>query len=260
MDTVTRGISSEIQPTINKLKSLTRLRAKTGCDWCVFAYALNKDIVQDGKVDDLHSMVFPFGSFEKKEDAEKHAKSIIEITGYPAVVVARYATAVPLTSKYEDRCKEEVPVDMSGKMIKFESDQFKRDKEEFERRVKIEQDIVKESEEEIDPNSLEYCKRQFYLLINNKQETIALKKTLETIETNVAKYKEKITEHLKKHPDHETKWLPLLREKLTERGESRLYGKIEKGYLEFREDLLSSLRKTDCTSDDEDIISEGEDK
>lgn len=256
MDTV----QAEVQPTINKLKALTRLRSKPGCNWCVFAYALNKDIIKEGKVDDLHAMVFQFGSFEKKEDAETHAKSIIEITGYPAVVVSPYATAVPLTSKVSDHPTEDVPVDLSGKMLKFESDQYKRDKEEFERRQRIEQDIVKEAEQETDPNSLEYFKRQCYLLVKNTQEAEALQKNLETSRTNIAKYKEKAIEHLKTHPGHESQWLPFLKEKLVERGETRMYARIEKGYLNLREDLLSELEcpggVCSVESEDDDLLSE----
>lgn len=245
----------QIKPTIKKLQALTRLRPKAGCDWCVLAYALNKDIVRDGKVDDLHAMVFLLGSFETLQEAEKHSKSVIELTGYPDIFVTRYGAAFPLTSKFEGPV-EEVPVDINGRLIEFETDRLRRDREMYDRRVKVEEDLAKEAELETDPETLEYCKRQCYLLVKNQFDAAVHKRSLERAEANVAKYKQKLLKHLRKHPSHETEWLPHLKEKLIERGELYLYNKVEKGYLEVRSDLLKNLtlqEEDEEDSEDDDI-------
>jgi len=230
---------------VNSLQALTRLKAVNGSKWNVFAYVLNRDMVkEDGSLDELHAVVFCLGSFDEREKAEEHAKNIIEITGHPAVIAAGYSVPVPLTTNISSHAVTEVPVDMKGKLIQLESAQYKQEREEFEKRLKIEQEIAKESEEETNPDSLEYFKRQCYLLVKNNEEKSHHSNALKTCQDNIQNHESKIKQHLSKFPHHETQWLPYLKEKLAERGELSLYNRIEKGYSSIRQELLNSLDET----------------
>ena len=233
-------------PKVNSLQALTRLRAKRGAEWCTFAFVLNRDMLKsDGTLDELHAVVFPLGSFDDQTKAEEHAKNVISITGHPGVISARYATAVPLTTKFNPAAVTEVALDMKGRLLELESSQYKREREEYERRAKLERDIMKEAEEEVDPNSIEHFKRQCYLAIKNRANFHMHKKEADTAWENYKKREMVVRDHYARHPDHEKNWLPYLKEKLIERGEMNLYSSLEAAYKELRDELLGLIDDDD---------------
>jgi hypothetical protein len=234
----------------NTLQALVRLRGPQGSDWGVFAFVLNHDIIdKDGKVDDLRAMVFSLGSFGDQERAEKHARSIIELTGHAGIIVAPYAQAVPLTTKFDGERVVEVKVDDKGKLLKLESAQYKSEREEYERRVKREKELVKEAAEETNHDSIEYFKRQCYLAIKDRASYEYHKKQMDEAWVNYKKHEAAAREHYGRHPEHEEQWLPYMKQKLEERGESALYTTLENGYHKLREELLGPVLKDDCLDD-----------
>lgn len=233
--------ASETIPPPSNLHTLQAIMKLTPQDkkskWSTFAYVLNRDILKsDGTMDDLYAMIFPLGSFKTQAEAETHAKNIILKTGHPAVTVAKYAAAVPLARNSK---KTEVLIDKeNNKIIELESQQYKHDKEIYEKRLKMERDLLKEVSEESDPESLEYFKRQVFLAVKNRTRLEYLKKELEEIEKNYLEYQDKVREHFSKYPEHEKEFLPYLKDKLTERGELQLYYAVDSGYHKIREELL----------------------
>ncbi len=237
-------------PKVNSLQALMRLRPKKTHKFCVFAFVLNRDMInKDGALDDFYGYVFPLGSFDDKHDADKHAKTIIELTGHPAVVSSKYATPVPLSSKFDPKTVVEVPVDVKGKIIKLESDQYKQEKEYYETRVKKERELVEEAEEETNPDSIEHFKRQCYLAIKNYSAYIHSKKEADNAWNNYKKREAAVREHYSLHPEHEENWLPHLKDKLIERGELPLYSSLEAAYKELRPELLGLNINKECTDD-----------
>lgn len=229
---------------INSLQALARLRPKRGNEWCTFAFVLNRDMIKsDGTLDELHAVVFMLGAFDDQKLAEEHAKNVIAITGHPGVIAAPYGSPVPLTIKFNPQAVVEVPVDLSGKLIELESSQYKRENEEYERRVKIEHDIMKEAEEETDPDNIEHFKRQCYLAIKNKCNYYNHRHEADVAFENYKKREAIVRDHYTKYPDHERDWLPYLKKKLAERGEISLYDNIEAAYKEIREELLGLVKK-----------------
>ena len=226
---------------LKNLQALIKLKPIPGSEWSTFAFVLNRDmILPDGTLDDLHCLVFPLGSFSNREDASKHAKETIETTGHPAVIVARYGSAVPMSSKFDPNTITNVAVDIKGKLIEMESEAYKKDREIYENRVKLEQDIMKEAEEEKDENNIEHFKRQAYLAVKNYAKYIHHKKEMDESLENFKMRKVAVAEHYNRHPEHESQFLPYFKEKLAERGELELYHSIENGYNEIREELLST--------------------
>src|SRR5436853_2342667 len=236
-----RAAGDTIHPPakVNSLQALIRLRPKHGHEWCVLAFVLNRDIIkQDGTLDDLYGMVFLLGSFKEQTDAEEHAKNIIALTGHPFVIPVRYAYPFRLSTQFDPATVTEVSVDTKGKLIELESADYKRQRQEFEKRVKIERDIMKEAEEETDPDSIEHFKRQCYLAIKNRSVYNKHCKEAEVALQNYRKRESAVRDHYNRHPEHEEQWLPYLKEKLIERGEMDLYNGLANAYKEIREEIL----------------------
>ncbi len=246
------GIKLVGQPLkVNSLQSIMRLQPLKGSEWCVYAYVLNRDVVdKDGNVDDMRGMIFPLGSFRDRDEAEQHAKNVISITGHQGVVVAKYGCAIPLTTNIDHKTILNVPLDTRGKILKFESDQYKRDMEIYEKKVKEEDERIREAEEEWDIDSIEHFKRQCYLAIKNKSKYDELKKEMEMAHSMYEKRKSLVKDHYDRHPDHEASWLEYLKSKLIERGELDLYNDIESSYLSLRDDLLDLKSKQSEKLDD----------
>ena len=251
-NSVVAGESFPPLPKVNSLQALTRLRAKEGSQWCTFAFVLNRDMIKpDGTLDELHAMVFPLGSFADKDKAEEHAKNVIAITGHPGVLAAKYAAAVPLTTKFDPSVVTEVAVDAKGRLMELESAQYKREREEYERRIQQEKDIMKEAEEETNPDSIEHFKRKCYLAIQNRAKYQFHTREAATAWENYKKREMEVRDHYARHPNHEKDWLPYLKEKLIERGEMSLYSSLEAAYTEIRDELLGLV---DSDDDDDDTI------
>lgn len=232
------------------LQALTRLRAPRGSDWCVFAYVLNHDIINaEGKADDLRAVVFPLGAFDEEARADKHAKSIIELTGHPGIIVARYASGIPLTAKFDATTVVEVPVDKNGKLVELESAQYKHEREEYERRIKREEDMQREAQAEVNPNDIEHFKRHCYLAIRDRAAYEHSKKQMEDALANYKKHEKEVRNHYVKHPEHEEQWLPYLKKKLAERGEETLYNTVANGYNKLRDELLGPVLQQECNDD-----------
>lgn len=239
-------------PKVNSLQALMRLRPKRGSEWNTFAFVLNRDMIgQDGKLDDLHAVVFPLGGFSEQDKAEEHAKNVIAITGHPAVIAARYGTPVKLSTKFDPSTVVEVPIDMKGRIVEMESVQYKQEREEYEKRAKIEREVMKEAEEETDPDNIEHFKRQCYLAIKNRASYQVHTKEADAAWENYKKREMAVRDHFARHPDHEAQWLPYLKEKLTERGELNLYIGIENAYKELREEMLGLIESSDEDSEDD---------
>lgn len=222
------------------LQALVNLKPKNQChEWNVFALALNRDLIhQDGTVDDFYGMTFPFGSYADKKDAERACKKIIEKTGFPSVFCARYARAVPMTHKDSPSNSISVAVDDQGKLLKLEEQQLKQEKKQYEKRIELEKELVQEAEEETDPDSIEYYKRQCFLAIKHASEYEALKKKMQELEDNYQKRAKLVKEHYEKHPEHDKEWLPYIKPKLIDRGELSFYHFLENGYQKYRDQIL----------------------
>lgn len=234
------GIDTIPPPSkIDTLHNIMKLKSPSGSEWNVFAYVLNLDMIgPDGKLDDLHAYVFPLGSYDKEEKASKHVEKVILETGHSGVCYAEYGAPVPLNTKPDIKTISKITVDTEGKLKKLESAQYKRDRDVYEKRQIIEREMMKEAREETNPDSIEYFKRQCFLAVKHKTTYEANKKETETSWKNYKMRTKLLQEHYSKYPEHEVQWLPYLKEKLIERGESDQYYFIESGYNKYRDELL----------------------
>lgn len=222
----------------NSLQALVKLKPQNQChEWNVFAYVLNRDLIH-GAMDDLYGMLFLFGSYADKNDAERACKRIIETTGYSSVYYARFARGVPLTHETPTANSTSVAVDSKGKLIELEEQEFKQEKEQYEKRIKLEKELVQEAEKETDPDSIEYYSRQCYLTIKHATEYEELQKKMKELKDNYEKRAKLVREHHEKHPKHDQEWLSHIKPKLIDRGELSLYHFLENGYQKYRGQIL----------------------
>ena len=221
---------------IEGLQAITKLRPISGCRYFVYTYALNQDIIDaNGKVDDFRGMFFILGSFDSKKEAENHIEELIVKTKHHEFYISEYAKPIRISTVIDSSDVSRVYVDNLNKIKKMESEQYQRDKELYERQMKIENDIVQEEKDEYDEDHIDYFKRQCYLAIKNRTKYESLK---EEMEKSYSNYKKNIREHYTKHPEHEEQWLSYLNSRLIEREELSLYDEIESGYKKYRDDLL----------------------
>lgn len=236
------SVSDTIPPptNIHSLRALMKLQPRPGCEWCVMAYALNANILDSsGNIDDFYGMAFSLGSFTNRDDAVHHAKSIIASTGHPAISVVRYGFPMRLETKTKTPDATEVYVNENKEIVELESQQYRKDKENYERQITLSEELTREAELETDPSHIEHFKRQCYLAVKHKTMINHYNHELETSSASYERAKLAIQSHYSQYPEHESQWLPYLKDKLSERGEMPLYNAIEGGYKLIRDELLN---------------------
>lgn len=235
-------IGSESIPPPSKvegLQAITKLRPISGCKYGVYTYALNKDIIdKDGKVDDFRGVFFLLGTFDEKTDAENHVKNLMIKTKHSEFYISEYGKVIRIETNIDTSNISKVYFDSNNKIKQLETEQYMKDKEIYEKKMKLENDIVQEAENEFDPNHIDHFQRQCYLALKNKVNYETKKIEMEKILNNYEKNIKSIREHYTAHPEHEGQWLPNLKNKLQERGEVNMYTMIESNYSKYRDELL----------------------
>lgn len=235
-------IGSESIPPPSKiegLQAITKLKPISGSRYCVYTFALNQDIIdKDGKADDFRGLFFILGTFGNKKEAEDHVKDLIVKTKHCEFYISEYGKPIRIETNIDSSNISKIHVDTNNKIKQLETEQYIKDKELYEKRMKLEKDIVQEAENEYNPDHIDHFQRQCYLAIKNKTVYEKHKEDMEKISKNYENNIRLIREHYTKHPQHEQQWLPYLKEKLVIRGELPLYNMIESGYEKYRDELL----------------------
>ena len=236
-------IAAELAPKpkiVHSMENIMKLPVEKGNDWNVYAYTINKDIIdEEGNVEDLRALVFPLGSFYNFEEADKHAKTVMEKTQHPHIVVGRYGLPIKITSKPDTALVETVTVDLKGRIMKMESAEYREQMIEYEKKFQLESDMIKETELEMDVENLEHYKRYAYLCVKNYTMALELKKKSDEMFIEFYKNQKILKQHLIKHPEHEEAFLPFFKEKLLSRGEEELYLRISSAYTKYKDIILS---------------------
>ncbi len=224
---------------IEYLKNLRNMRPSPGCQWCVYAYLLNNDIIgSNGKVDDLYGVSIPLGSFETEKEADDHAKTIIERTGYNVIIVSKYGHAIKLTNKLENG----IPVYLNNKEImEMDNKQFQSEINQYEHSVKRFNEINTELEQEADTSTMEYLKLMFIKAISEYASVKTYEQMMKNAQRNYNMRKKLIQEHVLQYPDHKSGWINLLKEKLSERQETSYLESILSGYEKIKDDVYSDI-------------------
>jgi hypothetical protein len=236
------NIGSESIPPPSKiegLQAITKLRPLSGCKYCVYTFALNQDIIdKDGKVDDFRGLFFILGTFDTKKEAEYHVKNLIIKTKHSEFYISEYGKPIRIETQIDSSNISKIYIDTDNKIKQLETEQYIKDKELYEKRMKLEKDVMQEAENEFNPDHIDHFQRQCYLAIKNRTTYETHKQNMEKSLNNYEKNVKLIREHYTKHPNHEKEWLSKLKEKLTERGELPLYNLIESGYEKYRDEIL----------------------
>lgn len=204
--------------------------------WHVIAYAINKDIVDsNGNIDSLRAMIAPMGSYKTEDEAMKETEKIIEKTGHHAFKIIKSGIFAEISTEPDSQIISTVTVDMQGKILKIENEEFEKQKKLYDKKLLYEKEIMEECQLECDPNSIEHYKRSAYLVTKHYMAYLELKNESEKMYKNYELRKKVLKEHLKNHPEHEAEFLPYFKNKLESRGEIDIYNKIENVYNEYKE-------------------------
>ncbi|HSW76364.1 MAG TPA: hypothetical protein VLG50_04940 [Candidatus Saccharimonadales bacterium] len=231
---------NNIQPTLlHTMQKIIQLPIEHGVAWSVFAYAVNKDIINEhGQVDDLRAIIFPLGSFNTQQLAQQHVKKVMEETGHSYFIVSRYGLAVPITVKHDQDVIIDVPVDLQGKVIEMENEEFKHQKELFDKRQKLEKELMDECENELNVDHPEHFKRHAFVALKHYTDYLKHKQECEKSFELFTTRQQALQAHFTSHPEHERDFLDFYKNKLMARGEEQLYLSIEQAYKQYRDVLL----------------------
>lgn len=224
---------------VQSMQNIMKLPVERGNDWNVYAYAINKDVIVDGKIDPLRALVFPLGSFYDEDAADKHAKYIMEKTQHPHIVIAQYGMPIKITTTPDSNKVNRVTMDLKGKIIEMESKEHQELLEAYEKKLQFEKDLLIETDKEMNVDDLEHYKRYAYLCTKNYSNYLELKKQSEQMLKEFEQNKKILKEHLVHHPEHEEQFLPMFKDKLLGRGEEELYLRIEATYNKYKEFILN---------------------
>ena len=226
--------------SVDSIKALMKLKPPSGQDYSIFAYALNKDMISsDGSVDDFYGIVIPLGNYTE-EKAMGRAKDIIGMTGHDAIIVCKTGMPFKLSKnlKPEDRKVINVDVDTKGKLVSLSKQKELEEKARLDEKERIENEILKEKEDELDPDNIEHFRHQCYLAIKNKASCIYYQQQVDKMSIAYQNRRDKVRDHYKRHPEHEPQFLDFLEKKLKSRGEDNIFIAMKAGYDEIRDDLL----------------------
>jgi hypothetical protein len=201
----------EREESTTPLQRLLKVPVREKSLWNVFAYAVNKDIIDNN---DLYGVVVCLGGFPTYEKASAHASKIVATTDYRGVVVSRYAYPYRLTKNMDPSTVQPIVIDAeTGKVIKTMFDT---------------PPPVAPKPELTGVTDLQYS---WYRAIKWRSQIEALKVQLASAECAFDKNMAAIRNRLASYPeDGGDGWLVDLKEKLTARGEELLYTELVKGY------------------------------
>lgn len=218
------------------LKKLMTLRPLTANQqWMIVTAVLNRDI-DITEANPLYGYLLPFGCFATQEEAEAEVRRLIQISGYRELFIVPYGTLLPLR-EHEVQATP-VLLDHQGQLLQWEREQSKRDAREYERASEIRKSVILEAEQETDPTTLEYFKRQCYLALQHHANYREHLSSAEEERKKYEEYRTRVREHIQAYPQHESMWLPHLKQTLLARGEESLYLNVEQAYQCLRSDLL----------------------
>jgi hypothetical protein len=229
------------KPTlIQGLQNIIRLPMDRKCKWTIVAYSINKDIIDEqGNVDPLRAIISCLGSYKTKDEAINQVKVLIEKTGHNNFKIIKYGMFAEITTNPTPELVTTITVDMKGKIMEMESEEFKMQKELYEKKVAFEKEMLRECELECNVDHIEHYKRAAYLVTKHYMSYLDLKNQMEQAYKNYELRKKVLKEHYTNHPEHEAQFLPYFKEKLESRGEQELYLRIEKAYLEHKHEFLN---------------------
>jgi hypothetical protein len=220
-------------------EKLVKVKRPKRQEYSIFAY-----IVCDTTTDRPElpvGYVINLGNFATPEEASKRAIELIEITGYKGICAGPSNQWFDLsTNNVIDRTRY-VTTSSSGKDAVLREQQLHKANDELRKqkeRAVIERDIVEERERSSDPTSVEAYTYNWYALVKSRALMEYHRKHLEDAEAAYTKRETLIRELHSTHPEHDTTFLPLLKEKLTVRQELHVYDAMEKGHAELRDSIL----------------------
>ena len=218
----------------NSLQRIMMLSPPMQAVWNVMAYAIPVDAD-----DTMKSVVFLLGSFPTELLANEHAKHVIEQTGHSKVIVSKYGMPVPLSTTVDPTTIIEVPVDLNNKLIHMEQQDYEEQKQRFDKRQTVEQELLLEIQNEDDTHHMEHYKHNMYLTLKHYDTYLQYREKSNHMFQLYKQRKQKTMTHYHAHPEHDQHFLDFLQPKLVARDEATLFEWIKNNYHKHRKMILN---------------------
>lgn len=226
-------IESQRRQTINTFKAIAKLRPPMDQEFSVISYAL----IDDPKKEKI-AMYIPLGNYPTRERALERVNFIIESTGHRSVFVMKTCRWQELSTQYQPDRVEFVQTDQDGKLVKLHNEQLEQEKQEFEKRKRVEEEMMKEQDARNDPSSLDHYIHNWFVAIRNRTAFLEYQKNAQSAYDNYQKRVVAIRDQYAKQPEFEAQWLAEVKRKLADRHESHIYDILEAVSKEIHDEVL----------------------
>ena len=210
-------------------------------EYIIFAYALNNDIVsEDGSTDNLFGCVIPLGSVdltnknkaEEEKNIENYLSKLMRITNHRHYMVVKTGKIGFLEKVPDVKIVDRFIFDQDDKIIKIENSEKNLEKKYEERR----NEIKEEQENETIPGSFDEYKR-------NLLNCLFCYQNYEIMQEKSQKMYDKFLEMRSNLLNEENKsyredFLPILKDRMIERGEKDAYGELERIFLKNKDKIF----------------------
>lgn len=228
-----------VNKTINTFKKLMKIKPLPDQKYCVISYFLldPQSIVDPNNKNKSYGMWTFLGAFGTQKEAIKYAEKVILETQHSMVFATSSCTWEDLTTVDNHKDTLWVSTDTDAKLRKQHEKEYNEEINKIKLKEELDEELEAEMELEQDINSLEYYTRNWYLAIKNKSIIEDYKNKLDSMQKNFQMRIDNIKKSELSHPDYRTKWLPILKSKLSRRNEGSIYNSIEMGFNIIKDSL-----------------------
>jgi hypothetical protein len=228
-------MSYDISKLANTYKLLEKRNPPLDQEYVVYAYFLYSE-PKDG----VYGKHIYLGSYPTKKRALAEANNISKNTGHDSIYICEACSWEDIDEKV--RMDRTIRVDSNAKSedLDRQFDKFiNTQRKNKEKEDKISKDLEEQTVKELDPTTLEHYAHNWYLAIKNKAEWEYHKQQMEHYKEMYDKRVTLIRDQYKNQPELDKEWLDVYKERLSYRGERKVFDYMEQGYNLLRDDILN---------------------
>jgi hypothetical protein len=227
-------------PARDIVRRLLKEKPPKGQNWSVFCYFLNRDIVVDGKADDLFGYVIMLGSYKTEEQAKQRVEALIQETGHAGFCAAKYGVPGPLERTPRQHVTL-IHVDEKNRLVKMADKESDEEQAQHKEKERIQHEILEEKDRELNPNDIEHFRHNAMCLLENRSAIQLYKAKLQEAEDAYKLRVEAVCTHRARHPEHEDEWVDHEEKKFAERYGTQMAAGIRAGWASLREELFPDI-------------------
>lgn len=226
---------------INSYLALTKTKIPRGQEYIVVAYFL---VESPGEV---YGMWIGLGCYPTQEKAKSVVEFLIQTTGHKAIISAKTGHWWELTTNTQPDRVTYVPTNLDGKLIQQNHSDLEREGKQIEARRQYEDELLQEQQREKDPNTIDHYIHNWYVAVRNRATVEFHEQKLKEAQANYDARVTAIQDQYARQPDMEDRWLNEVKDRLSRRGEIKVYEALERGARDLKDTVFRNkvTRRTD---------------